>query len=351
MTRARSAESSSTPTIRILSSSPHSVTSTTPTPTRGVYRSTDGGAHWKKVLFDAQRPNDVGAVDLAIDPAHPRTLYASLWGTRRPPWSVYAPSNLPGGGLYKSTDGGNTWHKLTGGLPTDDFVGKIGIAVAPSNPNRLYAVVDDLGSPVATPFRPTGQSTAPPHNTGGGIYISDDAGATWKLVNSEQRLWGRGWYFEAVAVDPDKSRSRLRHQHRNLYDARRRQDLRARQRRARRRRLPPDVDQSQRRQPHGALERSRHRRQRRRRANLEHLVQPAHRADLPHRRRATASLLALRRAAGLRRRRRRHLVALRPAQLPQLGAHLPRRRKRHRRARSPKTPTFSTATPHRAIRR
>jgi photosystem II stability/assembly factor-like uncharacterized protein len=92
-------------------------------PTRGVYRSTDGGAHWKKVLFDAQRPNDVGAVDLAIDPVHPRTLYASLWSTRRPPWSVYAPTNLPGGGLYKSTDGGDTWHKLSGGLPTDDFVG------------------------------------------------------------------------------------------------------------------------------------------------------------------------------------------------------------------------------------
>ena len=171
-------------------------------PTRGVYRSTDGGAHWKKVLSDAQRPNDVGAVELAIDPVHPRTLYASLWSTRRPPWSVYAPSNLPGGGLYKSTDGGDSWHKLTGGLPTDDFVGKIGIAIAPSNPKRLYAVVDDLGSPIAKPIRPSGQSTAPPHDTGGGVYISDDAGATWKLVNSEQRLWGRGWYFEAVAVDP-----------------------------------------------------------------------------------------------------------------------------------------------------
>src|SRR6185437_1820160 len=130
-------------------------------PTRGVYRSTDGGAHWKKVLSDAQRPNDVGAVELAIDPAHPRTLYASLWSTRRPPWSVYAPSNLPGGGLYKSTDGGDSWHKLSGGLPTDDFVGKIGIAIAPSNPKRLYAVVDDLGSPIAKPIRPSGQSTAP----------------------------------------------------------------------------------------------------------------------------------------------------------------------------------------------
>src|SRR6185437_9933640 len=167
-------------------------------PTRGVYRSADGGAHWKKVLFDAQRPNDVGAIDLAIDPKHSRTLYASLWGTRRPPWSVYAPANLPGGGLYKSTNGGDTWHKLGGGLPTDDFVGKIGIAIAPSNPKRLWAVVADLGYAIAKPIRANGTPVQqPPPNAGGGVYISDDAGLTWNLVNRERRLWQRGWYFEA----------------------------------------------------------------------------------------------------------------------------------------------------------
>ena len=91
----------------------------------------------------------MGAADISIDPKNPRVIYASLWGTRRPPWSVYAPSNLPGGGLYKSTDGGDTWKQLTGGLPTDEFVGKIGIAVSPSNPNRVWAVVDDLGTGVA----------------------------------------------------------------------------------------------------------------------------------------------------------------------------------------------------------
>jgi photosystem II stability/assembly factor-like uncharacterized protein len=173
-------------------------------PTRGVYRSTDGGAHWKKVLNDPKLPNDVGAVELAIDPAHPKTLYASLWGTRRPPWSVYAPTNLPGGGLYKSTDGGDTWEKLAGGLPTDEYVGKIGVAIAPSNPKRLWAVVDDLGAPIAKPIAgPAGGTAAtPPPSTGGGVYISNDEGATWKLVNSEQRLWGRGWYFESVSVDP-----------------------------------------------------------------------------------------------------------------------------------------------------
>jgi photosystem II stability/assembly factor-like uncharacterized protein len=173
-------------------------------PDRGVYRSSDGGGHWKKILSSAKYPNDVGAIDLAIDPHHPRVLYSSLWATRRPPWSVYAPSYMPGSGLYKSTDGGDTWKQLTNGLPTDDFVGKIGIAVAPSNSNRLYAVVDDVGktaaAPIGGPPAPTAPSTSAPPP--GGLYLSDDAGATWKLINRETRLWGRGWYFEAVTVDP-----------------------------------------------------------------------------------------------------------------------------------------------------
>ena len=169
---------------------------------RGVYRSTDGGAHWKKILAHAQHPDDVGAVDLVLDPEHPRILYASLWATRRPPWAVYAPSNMPGGGLYKSTDGGDSWHQLGGGLPSDDFVGKIGIAIAPSNPNRLYAVVDDLGSAIARSWRVPAATGANAPKPSGGIYVSDDAGATWRLVNREQRLWGRGWYFCQITVDP-----------------------------------------------------------------------------------------------------------------------------------------------------
>ena len=178
-------------------------------PERGLYRSTDGGASWKKVLFRTNDPDNVGAIDVAIDPKNPRTLYASLWGTRRPPWSVYAPSYMPGSGLFKSTDGGDTWKPLSGGLPTDQFVGKIGIAIAPSNPKRLWAVVDDIGAgsaparggrgaPAPTPAGRGGTSAS----TGGGVYISDDAGANWKLVNSENRLWGRGWYFGGIAVDP-----------------------------------------------------------------------------------------------------------------------------------------------------
>jgi photosystem II stability/assembly factor-like uncharacterized protein len=173
-------------------------------PERGVYRSTDGGAHWKKVLFNASDPNNVGAIDIAIDPKDPKVLYASLWATRRPPWSVYAPSYMPGSGLYKTTDGGNHWTKLSGGLPDDNFVGKIGIAVSPSNPNRLWAVVDDVGAGVAPPLRFGPEKPKEPAPTPkGGVYLSDDAGATWRLVNSETRLWGRGWYFENVAVDPD----------------------------------------------------------------------------------------------------------------------------------------------------
>ena len=169
---------------------------------RGVYRSTDGGAHWTKILADTKAPDDVGAIDLALDLQHPRTLYASLWATRRPPWAVYAPSNMPGGGLYKSTDGGDSWQKLTNGLPTDDFVGKIGVAVAPSNSNRVYAVVDDLGTAIAPSFRAPAPKGPDAPKLAGGIYVSDDAGATWRLVNEERRLWGRGWYFGQIAVDP-----------------------------------------------------------------------------------------------------------------------------------------------------
>ena len=172
---------------------------------RGVFRSIDGGAHWKKVLFDKERPNDVGAIDIAIDPKNGRVLYASLWGTRRPPWSVYAPTNLPGGGLYKSIDGGDTWKRLAGGLPADEFVGRIGIAIAPSNPKRLWAVVDDSGRAAPLPLRMGGGGGGGASDTAkasGGVYVSDDAGTSWRLVNSENRLWGRGWYFGGIAVDP-----------------------------------------------------------------------------------------------------------------------------------------------------
>jgi photosystem II stability/assembly factor-like uncharacterized protein len=172
-----------------------------PNPDRGVYRSGDGGKTWKKILTKEGDPDNVGAVDLAIDPQNPRVLYASLWATRRPPWSVYAPSYLPGSGLYKSTNGGDSWKQLAGGLPNDAFLGRIGIAVAPSNPKRLWAVVDHIGRGVAR-ARTASADAAANETPKGGVYLSDDAGATWKLVSSENRLWNRGWYFSGVTVDP-----------------------------------------------------------------------------------------------------------------------------------------------------
>ncbi|MDT5062327.1 MAG: hypothetical protein QOH63_2786 [Acidobacteriota bacterium] len=146
-------------------------------PERGVYRSRDGGISWQKVLFKSA---DVGAIDLAFDTQNSQIIYATLWNTRRPPWSIYPPSYGPGSGIFKSTDGGNTWQQLTSGLPTEGL-GHTGISVAPTNRNRVYAIVDAKA---------------------GGLYASDDAGATWRLASGDKRLWGRGWYFDKVTVDP-----------------------------------------------------------------------------------------------------------------------------------------------------
>ncbi|MDQ3818401.1 MAG: hypothetical protein M3362_12100, partial [Acidobacteriota bacterium] len=148
-----------------------------PNPDRGVYRTRDGGRTWEKVLFKGE---NVGAIDLAFDTQNSSIIYATLWNTRRPPWSIYPPSYGPGSGLFKSTDGGNTWQQLTNGIPTEGL-GHIGIAVAPTNHLRVYAIVDAKA---------------------GGLYRSDDAGATWTLISDDKRIWGRGWYFCKVTVDP-----------------------------------------------------------------------------------------------------------------------------------------------------
>lgn len=146
-------------------------------PDRGVFRTTDGGATWKKVLY---KGDSVGAIDLALDPRDPHTIYAALWNTRRPPWSIYPPSYGPGSGIFKSTDGGDNWEPLTKGLPTER-VGRIGIAVAPTNAKLVYAIVDAKE---------------------GGLYRSEDAGSSWIKMSGEERIWGRGWYFCNVVVDP-----------------------------------------------------------------------------------------------------------------------------------------------------
>ncbi|HEV8401293.1 MAG TPA: hypothetical protein VGQ18_15795 [Gemmatimonadales bacterium] len=169
-------------------------------PERGVFRSKDGGRTWQKVLY---KDDNVGAVEVVIDPTNSRVVYAGLWNTRRPPWFTYAPTNGPGGGIHKSTDGGSTWHQLTTGLPAAG-IGRTGIAVARSNPRRVYAVVDCLvpdptapAPPAPAPGRPV---PAPPGQ--GGVFRSDDAGETWRRVGADPALWGRGWYFEKIAVDP-----------------------------------------------------------------------------------------------------------------------------------------------------
>ena len=170
---------------------------------RGVYRSRDGGRTWQKVLY---KDDNIGAVEVVIDPTNSRVVYAGLWNTRRPPWFTYAPTNGPGGGIYKSTDSGTTWHQLTAGLPPAG-IGRTGIAVAPSNPQRVYAVVDCLVPDPTAPAPPPPASPAPgrpaqPPPGQGGVFRSDDAGATWRRLSGDQALWGRGWYFEKITVDP-----------------------------------------------------------------------------------------------------------------------------------------------------
>lgn len=146
---------------------------------RGVFRSSDGGETWQKVLY---KDENTGAIALAFDPKNSKVIYADLWSARQGPWENGAWQG-PGSGLYKTTDGGNTWRQLTKGLPTfEQGLGRIGIAVAPSDSNTVYATVD-----------------APQL---GGIYRSDDAGESWRRVGTDRRAWARGSDFAEIDVDP-----------------------------------------------------------------------------------------------------------------------------------------------------
>jgi photosystem II stability/assembly factor-like uncharacterized protein len=145
---------------------------------RGLYRSTDGGASYHKVLGSGE---DVGAISVTIDPNHPDVVYAALWASRNGPWNlVQVYERYERGGLYKSLDGGDTWQRLTTGLPA--AVGRIGISVAPSDSNRVYAIVEK--------------------RDGCGVYRSDDAGASWLQTDGEQRVCGRAEDFAGITADP-----------------------------------------------------------------------------------------------------------------------------------------------------
>ena len=151
----------------------------TPNVDRGVFRSSDGGATWKKILFVS---DSSGAADLELQPGNPNVIFASIWHGQRKPWTIV--SGAKEGGIYKSTDGGDTWTKLGGGLPTGLF-GRSNVSIPTSQPNRVYALIE----------------AAP----GGGLYRSDDAGTTWALVNGAQNLWTRPFYYTTLEADPNNA--------------------------------------------------------------------------------------------------------------------------------------------------
>lgn len=150
-----------------------------PNEERGVYRTTDGGKNWERVLY---KDENTGAIQVTIDPNNSNIIFADLWAGRQGPWENGA-WNGKESGLFKSTDGGTTWKKITNGLPTtDQGLGRIGFCIAPSNSKRMYATVD------------AGRE--------GGIYRSDDGGESWKRMVSDNRYWGRASDFAEVKVDP-----------------------------------------------------------------------------------------------------------------------------------------------------
>ncbi len=148
-----------------------------PNDERGVFRTADGGRTWQKILY---RDEKTGAIDMILDPSNPRIVYAALWEAHRTPWSLS--SGGPGSGIFKSTDGGDTWVEISRrqGLPRG-VLGKIGVTVSPAQPGRVWAIVEAED---------------------GGVFRSDDGGETWQKLNDDRRLRQRAWYYSRIYADP-----------------------------------------------------------------------------------------------------------------------------------------------------
>ncbi|MFB6249675.1 MAG: WD40/YVTN/BNR-like repeat-containing protein, partial [Salinibacter sp.] len=144
---------------------------------RGVFRTTDGGKNWEKVLYIS---DSTGVVDLALNPNNPREIYAGLWPGQRKPWTMISGSKE--GGIFKSTDGGDNWTRLKGGLP-QGVVGKTSVTVSPAKPSRVWALIE-----------------APEPK--GGLYRSDDHGKTWTQVNDNRKHQQRAWYYTHIYAHP-----------------------------------------------------------------------------------------------------------------------------------------------------
>jgi photosystem II stability/assembly factor-like uncharacterized protein len=236
---------------------------------RGIYRSTDGGETWERVLAGVNATS--GAADLSMDATNPRILYAAFWDHQRLPW--YVRSGGEGSGIWKSTDGGDTWTRLSGGLP--DLMGKVGVSVSPANPDRVYAIVEAEE---------------------GGLWRSDNGGRTWTHASGDRLIQTRSWYYMKVfahptqadevwvtnapvlrSTDAGKTFTRVQATHGDNHQL----------------------------WFNPVAPRGDHQRQRRgrvdhagRRPELEHAGQPAHRAVLPRHGRRCVPVQALRRAAG-----------------------------------------------------
>jgi len=150
-----------------------------PNKERGLYRTTDGGKTWKNILF---RNDSTGVADMIIDPTNPKVIYVTFWQAGRKPWLL-----VSGGmhsGIFKTVDGGDTWTEITRnpGLPQSGPLGAIGITLSPAKPSRLWAIIE--------------------HEPGGGVYRSDDAGATWTFMTGDRNLRQRAWYYSKLYADP-----------------------------------------------------------------------------------------------------------------------------------------------------